>query len=41
MVISAGVTIRNPHRDREFRSIELTAVIAAGLSFLLKFVSAS
>jgi hypothetical protein len=41
MVISAVVTIRNLHRGREFRSIELTAVIAAGLSFLLKFVSGS
>jgi hypothetical protein len=41
MVISAGVTIRNLHRGREFRSIELTAVIAAGLSFLLMFVSGS
>ncbi len=41
MVISAGVTIRNLHRCREFTSIELTAVIVAGLSFLLVFISGS
>jgi hypothetical protein len=41
MVISAGVIIRNLHRGSQFRSIELTAVIAAGLSFLLMFVSGS
>jgi hypothetical protein len=39
MVIAAGVTIRRLHRGIEFRSIELTAVIIAGLLFLLMFVS--
>ena len=41
MGIIAGVTIRNLHRGIEFRSIELTAVIVAGLLFLLMVVSGS
>jgi hypothetical protein len=39
MVICAGVTIRRLHRGLEFRSIELTAVIIAGLFLLLMFVT--
>jgi hypothetical protein len=41
MVISAGMTIRSLHRGREFRSIELTGVIVAGLPFPLVFISGS
>ena len=41
MMIIAGVTIRNLHRGIEFRSIELTAIIVAGLLFLLMVVSGS
>jgi len=41
MGIIAGVTIRNLHRGIEFRSIELTAVIVAGLLFVLMVVSGS
>jgi len=41
MMIIAGVTIRNLHRGIEFRSIELTAVIVAGLLFVLMVVSGS
>ena len=41
MGITAGVTIRNLHRGTEFRSIEFTAVIVAGLLFLLMVVSGS
>ncbi len=41
MMIIAGVTIRNLHRGTEFRSIELTVVIIAGLLFLLMVVSGS
>jgi hypothetical protein len=39
--IIPAVTIRNLHRGIEFRSIELTAVIVAGLLFLLMVVSGS
>ncbi len=39
--IIAGVTIRSLHRGIEFRRIELTGVIAAGLFFLLMVVSGS
>ena len=41
MGIIAGVTIRNLHRGIEFRSIEFTAVIIAGLLFVLMVVSGS
>ena len=41
MGIIAGVTIRNLHRGIEFRRIELTGVIVAGLLFLLMVVSGS
>ncbi len=41
MGITAALTIRNLHRGMEFRSIELTAVIVAGLLFLLMVVSGS
>ncbi|MGA7895721.1 MAG: hypothetical protein WCA49_21070, partial [Candidatus Sulfotelmatobacter sp.] len=41
MGITAGVTIRNLHRGIEFRSIELTAIIMAGLLFVLTVVSGS
>ena len=41
MGIIAGLTIRNLHRGIEFRSIELTAVIVAGLLFVLMVVSGS
>lgn len=41
MMIITGLTIRNLHRGIEFRSIELTAVIVAGLLFLLMVVSGS
>ncbi len=41
MGIIAGVTIRNLHRGIEFRSIELTAVVVAGLLFVLMVVSGS
>jgi hypothetical protein len=41
MMIVAGVTIRNLHRGIEFRRIELTGVIVAGLLFLLMVVSGS
>jgi|SRR5271165_5872413 len=41
LVICAGVSIRNLHRGLEFRSVELIAVIVAGLLFLLMFVSGS
>jgi hypothetical protein len=41
MGIIAGVTIRNLHRGIEFRSIELPAVIVAGLLFVLMVVSGS
>ena len=41
MGIIAGVTIRNLHGGIEFRSIEFTAVIIAGLLFVLMVVSGS
>jgi hypothetical protein len=41
MGIIAGVTIRNLHRGIEFRSMELTAAIVAGLLFVLMVVSGS
>ncbi len=41
MGISARLTIPNLHRGIEFRSIELTAVIVAGLFLVLMFVSGS
>jgi hypothetical protein len=41
MGIIAGVTIRNLHRGIEFRSIEYTVVIIAGLLFVLMVVSGS
>jgi hypothetical protein len=41
MGLIAGLTIRNLRRGIEFRSIELTAVIVAGLLFLLMVVSGS
>ena len=41
MGIIAGLTIRNLHRSIEFRSIEFTAVIVAGLLFVLTVVSGS
>ncbi len=41
MGIIAAVTIRNLHRGIEFRSIELTAVIIAGLLFVLMVLSGS
>jgi Ni/Fe-hydrogenase subunit HybB-like protein len=41
MGIIAGVTIRNLHRGIEFRSMELTAAIVAGLVFVLMVVSGS
>jgi len=39
--IIAGLTIRSLHRGIEFRSIEFTAVIVAGLLFVLMVVSGS
>ncbi len=39
--IIAGVTIRSLHRGIEFSSIEFTAVIVAGLLFVLMVVSGS
>ena len=41
MMIVAGVTVRNLHRGVEFGSIEFTAVIIAGLLFVLMVVSGS
>jgi len=41
MGIIAGVTIRNLHRGIEFKGIALTAVIVAGLLFVLMVVSGS
>ena len=41
MGIIAGVTIRNLHRGIEFRGIEFTAVIIAGLLFVLLTVIAT
>ena len=41
MMIVAGVTIRSLRRGVEFRSIEFTSVIAAGLFFVLMVVSGS
>ncbi|HKM79533.1 MAG TPA: hypothetical protein VJY15_01030 [Candidatus Acidoferrum sp.] len=40
-VIAVAVTIRRLHRGIEFTSIELTAVILAGLFFLLMIISGS
>jgi len=40
-LITAAVTIRRLHRGIEFTSIELTAVIIAGLFFLLMIISGS
>lgn len=40
-LITATVTIRWLHRGMEFTSIELTAVIIAGLFFLLMIISGS
>jgi hypothetical protein len=39
--ITAAVTIRRLHRGMEFTSIELTAVIIAGMFFLLMIISGS
>jgi hypothetical protein len=39
--IIAGVTIRSLHRGTEFSSIEFTAIIVAGLFFVLMVVSGS
>ena len=41
MMIIAGLSIRNLHRGIEFGSIELIAVIVAGLLFVLMVVSGS
>ena len=38
-LIAAAVAIRNLQRGREFRSMELAAVIFAGMLFLLMFVT--
>ena len=40
-LITAAVTIRRLHRGMEFTSIELTAVIIAGIFFLLMIISGS
>ncbi len=40
-LITAAVAIRRLHRGTEFTSIELTAVIIAGLFFLLMIISGS
>jgi hypothetical protein len=40
-LISAAVAIRRLHRDMEFTSIELAAVILAGLFFVLMIVTGS
>ncbi|HYW67823.1 MAG TPA: hypothetical protein VFB10_14030 [Candidatus Dormibacteraeota bacterium] len=40
-LITAAVAIRRLHRGTEFTSIELTAVIIAGLFFLLLIISGS
>ena len=40
-LITAAVTIRRLHRGTEFTGIELTAVIIAGLFFLLMIISGS
>ena len=41
MMIVAGVTVRSLHRGIKFSSIEFTAVIVAGLLFVLMVVSGS
>ncbi len=40
-LILVAVTIRNLHRGQQFTSIELTAVVFTGLSFLLMIISGS